>query len=203
MSNRTLLCVSLSAASLLIASGAQAQTHYEPHERYAYLGLGTGFSSLENDRDEVDNFIESGGRNFSIDDDGNVWKGFAGYQFNRYLAVEAFYADLGRVRLRGTDGASADLESTAYGASVVGQLPVTDWFTPFAKIGAASWETEVRGNLGDTDLTLQDNDGFDPVYGLGAQFNINPILIRAEYERYDFDSDYTIDTFTASVGLRF
>ncbi|MFQ3789662.1 porin family protein [Halomonas sp. A29] len=202
MSTRTLLTTAIASASLLVAAGVQAQAG-QPHERYAYLGLGIGFSSLENDREDVDNFIESGGRNFSIDDDDNVWKGFAGYQFNRYLAAEIFYADLGRVRLRGTDGASTNLESNAYGASLVGQLPITTWFMPFAKIGAANWETEVKGNLGDSELDLQDNDGFDPVYGLGAQFNFNPVLIRAEYERYDFDSDYTIDTFTASVGLRF
>ncbi|MBW6391143.1 porin family protein [Billgrantia antri] len=202
MSKRTLLTVTLASTTLLFATGAQAQAN-APHERYAYLGLGTGFSSLENDRDDVDNFIESGSSDFDLDDDDNVWKGFAGYQFNRYLAAEAFYADLGRVRLRGTDGANSDLESTAYGASLIGQFPITSWFTPFAKVGAASWETDVDGNLGDTSVDLEDNDGFDPVYGLGAQFNLNPVLIRAEYERYDFDSDYTLDTFTASVGLRF
>ncbi|NIC06076.1 porin family protein [Billgrantia bachuensis] len=201
MSTRTLLTATTLSASLLVATGAQAQA--EPHEQYAYLGLGTGFSSLENDREDVDNFIDSGASDFDLDDDDNVWKGFAGYQFNRYLAAEAFYADLGRVRLRGNDGANTDLESTAYGANLVGQFPITPWFTPFAKVGAASWETDVDGNLGDASIDLQDNDGFDPVYGLGAQFNFNPVLIRAEYERYDFDSDYTIDTFTASVGLRF
>ncbi|MDX5378255.1 MAG: outer membrane beta-barrel protein [Halomonas sp.] len=202
MSKRTLLTVTLASTTLLFAAGAQAQAN-APHERYAYLGLGTGFSSLENDRDDVDNFIESGSSDFDLDDDDNVWKGFAGYQFNRYLAAEAFYADLGRVRLRGTDGANTDLESSAYGASLIGQFPITSWFTPFAKVGAASWETDVDGNLGDASVDLENNDGFDPVYGLGAQFNLNPVLIRAEYERYDFDSDYTLDTFTASVGLRF
>ncbi|WP_111412053.1 porin family protein [Billgrantia lactosivorans] len=202
MPNRTLLTIALASTSLLAATGAQAQAG-QPHEQYAYLGLGTGFSSLENDRDDVDNFVESGTSDFDLDDDDNVWKGFAGYQFNRYLAAEAFYTDLGRVRLRGNDGANTDLESSAYGASLVGQLPITSWFTPYAKVGAASWETDVDGNLGDASVDLEDNDGFDPVYGLGAQFNFNPVLIRAEYERYDFDSDYTLDTFTASVGLRF
>ncbi|MGQ4877077.1 porin family protein [Billgrantia sp. LNSP4103-1] len=202
MSKRTLLTITLASTSLLAAATAHAQAN-APHERYAYLGLGTGFSSLENDREEVDNFIEAGARDFNLDDDDNSWKGFVGYQFNRYLGAEVFYADLGRVQLRGNDMASTDLESTAYGASLVGQLPLTTWFAPFAKVGAASWETEVKGNLGDAELDLQDNDGFDPVYGLGAQFTFNPVLIRAEYERYDFDSDYTIDSFTASVGLRF
>lgn len=202
MSKRTLLTIALASTSLLVAITVHAQAN-APHERYAYLGLGTGFSSLENDREEVDNFIDAGARDFNLDDEDNVWKGFVGYQFNRYMAAEAFYADLGRVQLRGNDIANTDLESSAYGASLVGQLPVTTWFAPFAKIGAASWETDVDGNLGDANLDLQDNDGFDPVYGVGAQFTFSPVLIRAEYERYDLDSDYTIDTFSASVGLRF
>ncbi|WP_104203542.1 porin family protein [Billgrantia saliphila] len=202
MSNRTLLTVIAASTALLAATGAQAQAN-QPHEQYAYLGLGVGFSSLENDREEVDNFIESGASDFDLDDEDNSWKAFVGYQFNRYMAVEAFYADLGRVQLRGNNVANTDLESTAYGASLVGQLPLTSWFAPFAKVGAASWETDVDGNLGDASLDLEDNDGVDPVYGLGAQFTFSPVLIRAEYERYDFDSDYTIDSFTASVGLRF
>ena len=86
---------------------------------------------------------------------------------------------------------------------MVGQLPVTPWFTAFAKAGLAKWETDVDGNLGDANLDLKDNDGTDPVYGVGAQFNFDPFLVRAEYERYDMDSDYKIDTFTASAGLRF
>ncbi|MDI5933133.1 outer membrane beta-barrel protein [Halomonas kalidii] len=200
MSIRTLLTVSLASTSLLATTAILAAPGDDQH---AYFGIGTGFSSLENDRDDVDDFIEGGSSDFDVDDDDNVWKGFVGYQFNRYLAAEAFYADLGRVQLRGNDGANTDLESSAAGASLVGQLPVTSWFTPFAKVGAAQWETDVDGNLGDVNLDLQDNDGFDPVYGVGAQFNFDPVLVRAEYERYDFDSDFQIDTFTASVGMRF
>ncbi len=132
MTIRLLLTASFTCAALVAAGSAMAGS---PHERYAYLGLGTGFSSLENDRAEVDNFIESGARHFSIDDNDNAWKGFAGYQFNRYVAAEIFYADLGRVQLRGRDGGSADLDSTAYGASLVGQLPVTSWFTPSPRSG--------------------------------------------------------------------
>ena len=139
----------------------------------------------------------------NVDDDDNVFKGFVGYELNPYFATEVFYADLGRTRLEGNNVANTDLESNAYGVNVVGQLPITPWFTAFAKAGLAKWETDVDGNLGDSSLDLKDNDGTDPVYGVGAQFNFDPFLVRAEYERYDLDSDYQIDTFTASAGLRF
>lgn len=197
---RTLLTASL-ASSALLASG---QALAAPTEGQGfYFGAGTGFSSLENDRDEVDDFVESGSEDFDVDDDDNVFKGFVGYELTPYLATEVFYSDLGRVRLEGNSGANTDLESSAYGVNVIGQLPITPWFTAFAKAGVARWETDVDGNLGDTSLDLNDNDGTDPVYGVGAQFNFAPFLVRTEYERYDFDSDYQIDTFTASAGIRF
>ncbi len=200
MKLRTLLTASLASTALgAVAPSALAA----PDGEGLYLGLGTGFSSLENDDDEVDDFIDSGSEDFDVDDDDNVFKGFVGYEFNRYFATELFYADLGRTRLKGNDGANTDLESDTYGLSLVGQLPITPWFTAFAKAGMAKWDTDVDGNLGDADLDLEDNDGTDPVYGVGAQFNFDPFLVRAEYERYDFDSDYKIDTFTASAGVRF
>ena len=105
--------------------------------------------------------------------------------------------------LKGNGTANTDLESEAYGVSLVGKLPITQWFELFAKAGMAKWETDIDGNLGGASTDLEDNDGVDPVYGAGAQFNFKPFLVRAEYERYDFDSDYQIDSFTASVGWQF
>ncbi|SHF12571.1 Opacity protein [Modicisalibacter ilicicola DSM 19980] len=200
MKLKTLVTTSFASTFLLAAPAVLAA----PNADGLYLGIGTGFSSLENDDDEVDDFISDGTEDFDLDDDNdNVFKGFVGYEFNPYFATELFYADLGRIRLEGNDNASTDLESDAYGVSAVGQLPLTSWFTLFAKAGIAKWETDVDGNLGNASVDLDDQDGTDPVYGAGAQFNFDPFLVRAEYERYDFDSDYQIDTFTASAGLRF
>ncbi|MBZ9557026.1 MULTISPECIES: porin family protein [Modicisalibacter] len=200
MTIRTLLTASLATTGLLVAATPALAAD---DGKGLYLGIGTGFSSLKNDDDEIDNFIESGSEDFDVDDDDNVFKGFVGYEFNPYFATEVFYADLGRTRLEGNNGANTDLESSAYGVSAVGQLPITSWFTAFAKAGIAKWETDVDGNLGNANVDLEDQDGTDPVYGVGAQFNLDPFLIRAEYERYDFDSDYQIDSFTASAGWRF
>ncbi|OHZ04339.1 cell envelope biogenesis protein OmpA [Salinicola sp. MIT1003] len=168
-----------------------------------YLGVGTGFSSLKNDDSDVGDFIESGSDDFDVDDDDNVYKAFVGYEYSRYFATEAFYADLGKVELKGNGVSNTDLESKAYGLSLVGKLPITDWFELFAKAGMAKWETDVDGHLGNASIDLDDNDGIDPVYGAGAQLNFHPLLLRAEYERYDFDSDYEVDSFTASVGWQF
>lgn len=200
MTIKTLLAASVATSTLFVLTPNALAA---PSPEGLYFGVGTGFSSLQNDDEDVDDFIESGSEDFDADDDDNVFKGFVGYEFNRYFATEAFYSDLGRVRLEGNDIASTDLESQAYGVSLVGKLPITQWFELFAKAGMAKWETDVDGNLGSASTDLKDNDGVDPVYGAGAQFNFNPLLVRAEYERYDFDSDYQVDAFTASVGWQF
>lgn len=200
MTPRILLTATLASSLLLPAFSAMAASS---HDQGIYAGVGTGFGSLKNERNEVDDFIESNAEDFDIDDDDNVFKGFVGYDFNPFFATELFYSDLGKVQLKGNDVANTDLKSKAYGVNLVGKLPITPWFTAFAKAGMAKWETDIDGNLGNASLDLKDNDGTDPVYGVGAQFNFTPLLVRAEYERYDFDSDYQIDTFTASVGVRF
>lgn len=199
MKFKALLALPLASVTLVaLASPAQAA-----NADGLYLGVGTGFSSLKNDDSDVGDFIESGSDDFDVDDDDNVYKAFVGYEYNRYFATEAFYADLGKVRLKGNDVSNTDLESKAYGLSLVGKLPITDWFELFAKAGMAKWETDVDGHLGNASVDLDDNDGIDPVYGAGAQLNCHPLLLRAEYERYDFDSDYEMDSFTASVGWQF
>jgi OOP family OmpA-OmpF porin len=197
---KTLVTASLASAIMCTAASPAMAA---PNGQGLYLGVGTGFSSLKNDSDEVDDFIDTGSEDFDIDDDDNSFKGFVGYEYSPYFATELFYADLGRTRLEGNNEANTDLESDAYGVSIVGQLPITSWFTAFAKIGVAKWETDVDGNLGSADFDLEDKDGTDPVYGVGAQLNFSPAFVRAEYERYDFDSDYKIDSFSASAGIRF
>lgn len=200
MKFKTLVTASLASTALCaVVPPAMAA----PNAEGLYIGVGTGFSSLKNDDEEVDDFIEAGSEDFDIDDDDNSFKGFLGYEFNPYFATELFYADLGRTRLEGNNVANTDLESDAYGVSAIGQLPITSWFTAFAKVGIAKWNTDVDGNLGDASLDLEDQDGTDPIYGVGAQLNFSPLFVRAEYERYDFDSDYKIDNFSASAGFRF
>ncbi|WP_322529456.1 porin family protein [Salinicola sp. LHM] len=199
MKFKALFALPLASVSLIaLAPPAQAA-----NADGLYLGVGTGFSSLKNDDSDVGDFIESGSDDFDVDDDDNVYKAFVGYEYNRYFATEAFYADLGKVELKGNGVSNTDLESKAYGLSLVGKLPITDWFELFVKAGMAKWETDVDGHLGNASVDLDDNDGIDPVYGAGAQLNFHPLLLRAEYERYDFDSDYEVDSFTASVGWQF
>ncbi|WP_110648304.1 outer membrane beta-barrel protein [Salinicola peritrichatus] len=166
-----------------------------------YVGIGGGYGKVQSSDSEVGKFADASGGNYHIDDDDSVYKAFVGYEYNRYFATEAFYADLGKPNIiRG--GNVVDLKSKAYGLSLVGKLPIAAGFELFAKAGLARWDVDARGDLGDGN-DLDDNDGIDPIYGAGVQFHYQHFLVRTEYERYDFDSDYKIDAYTASVGWQF
>lgn len=88
MKLRTLLTASFASTALLAAAPSAFAA---PNADGLYLGIGTGFSSLENDDNDVDNFISNGAEDFDLDDDeDNVFKGFVGYEFNPYFATEIF-----------------------------------------------------------------------------------------------------------------
>jgi OOP family OmpA-OmpF porin len=73
----------------------------------------------------------------------------AGYDFNKFLAVELAYRDLGEVADRGSDFNGVDTYNfvdkigiTALQASVVGKLPVSDVFNLYGRLGLASLDSE-------------------------------------------------------------
>ncbi|MDH4573353.1 outer membrane beta-barrel protein [Salinicola acroporae] len=196
MKKKIWLVIPMTISPLLLAPTAQAA-----NADGLYLGIGGGYGEVASSDSEIGKFAGASGENYRVDDDDSVYKAFVGYEYNPYFATEAFYADLGKPNLiRG--GNVVDLKSKAYGLSLVGKLPVGAGFELFAKAGMARWETEAKGELSATS-DLDDNDGIDPVYGAGVQFRYQHLLLRTEYERYDFDSDFKVDTYTASVGWQF
>lgn len=190
----------LFTTTLLFSSFAvMAQTN----QPVPYAGFGLGFSSLENSSGDVSDFIEAGTRDFDVKDSRNTLQGFVGYRINPILAVEANYSDLGKIRLRGNNVASTDIKTKAYGASVLGHIPIGQVVSIYGRLGLNYWDSDVRGNLGDSSTSLRSQSGTDPLYGIGAQVNLASLLLRAEYERLHMDSDYKLDSFIVSVGLHF
>lgn len=106
---------------------------------------------------------------------------FLGYQFNRYVALEGAYANLGNVKLTGP---GVDTETKAEGFDLLGvfTVPLTDRFSLLGKAGAyrlrAATEDPVNGiNTGET------SSGF--AYGLGVGYDMGKLGIRGEFLRYD------------------
>ncbi|SFH45889.1 porin family protein [Modicisalibacter xianhensis] len=201
MQTWTLLSLILSSAFLGLTTMAVPVSADSKDNLFVGTGVGTQGNSGQTSMDEA---LASRPDRPAFKDDQNVFKGFVGYDFTPYFAAEMFYTYLGRIRFEDSAGASSDFESSAYGMSAVGQMALSPWLTAFAKAGLARWDSRLEGNLDDgTRFELEGHEGTNPVYGIGAQLDFSPFLLRTEYEYYDVDSDYRVDTFTASAGFRF
>ncbi|SEL57743.1 outer membrane beta-barrel protein [Halomonas daqiaonensis] len=199
--------IATAALATLVASPAFAQSYqYNPAEG-PYLGAGLGYSKLDNDT--LDWLGDLGA---STDDSDTAYKLFAGYQFNPNFAVEAGYADFGDFEASGADGANSarlKLGVEGFTAALVGNLPIQNGFSVFGKLGMVAWDADLDLDAtinGDVYRESASEDGTDPFYGIGAEYEIDRIVVRTEYERYDISEsgeDFEIDLFSTSLGYRF
>lgn len=153
------------------------------------LYLGGSIGSTKIGVEPVDDFDPD----FSLSDNDQGYKLFAGLKFS-ILAVEAGYVDFGKIDISGSDHVcSAGVSGfNAFGVLALGAGPVD----LFAKAGGFVWEADYEG----IEAKLND-DGFDPVVGVGASFSFGSLGIRAEYEYYDIEG--FDDLSMVSVGLSY
>jgi hypothetical protein len=144
-----------------------------------YLGGSIGLSGQE--IDEID-----------YDADATGYKLIAGWRFLDWLAVEGNYIDFGSA----DDtilGEKVETEVDGVSLSAVGFLPVGP-VDLFARVGVIDWSGEVSSDL----FGKESDDGTDMVYGVGAQFRVWSLSIRAEYEMFDIDDS---DLGMVSLGV--
>jgi OOP family OmpA-OmpF porin len=148
-----------------------------------YLGGSIGQSGLQIDE-------------FNYDANATGYKLIAGWRFLDWLAIEADYVDFGS----GDDRVSGEkIKTSADGVSLsaVGFLPVGP-VDLFARVGAIDWSADLSspgvGRAGD--------DGTDLTYGIGAQFRVWSLSLRAEYEMFDI-SDADADLLSIGVTWTF
>ena len=195
----TAKAVAAAALAILIATPAWSQ------DAGFYLGASIGQSKAKDTCDD------SGA--FSCDDTDTAWKIFAGYQFNRHLAVEAGYTDLGEVSLSAASATSSvrgTIELSAFELMAVGSFPVADRFSLYGKLVLYRAETEQKLQVTLGTLTVSDNKtekNADLTFAFGARFDITRNLgVRAEWQRYldvgggEIGED---DVDVLSVGLLF
>jgi opacity protein-like surface antigen len=164
---------------LLMANFAQAGD-----DSGIYIGASVGSANVDASDDE-----------FDFDDDDLGYKIFVGYNFGIIplidLGIEGSYVDFGS-----QDGKTSgnEIETTAWDAFGVFGLTFGP-FGIFAKAGVAEWNIDVDTNNGSFS-----ESGNDPVYGIGAKFQIASFAIRAEYEIFEFDN---VDMDYYSVGAAY
>lgn len=153
------------------------------------------------------------------DDEGTSWGVAGGYRFNRYLAIEASYVNLGTLNAANTVNLSPivgggsitfhrELETTGPALAAFGILPVSE-----------SWELFVRAGImfADTDLTTRfsgsrASSSFDSEptsLGAGAQFDWRDHWsARLEFQRSfdlggdDVANEADVDSVSLSVLYR-
>ncbi len=152
-----LAVVLLTSASMISLAPAQ--------ERQGYAGIGIGNADLD-----------KGGY-----DDETGFKIYGGYQFNKWLAIEGAFIDLGDFKAPNQPTISVD----GFQATALGTVPVGESFRVFGKAG------------------LFKNGGTDLVYGLGFEWG-RKIGVRAEWERFtDVVGSSDVDMISVSAVFNF
>lgn len=219
---------------LILSNAASAET------QGLYFGLTGGATSIDTsgskqDRDEalalpIAAALESEGIDVlgiesSLDDSDIGWGLQVGYRFNRYIAAEVGYVDLGEALYEAIltidDGVetfpvevSSRFASSGPTAAVLGILPVGERFDVHAKAGLYFADTRYRARVRDIEFNenlLHDeaNAGEREVFlGLGGAWNINDSYsLRFEYQRFldvgdDDTAETDVDLFALSLLFR-
>jgi OOP family OmpA-OmpF porin len=106
----------------------------------------------------------------------------AGYEFNKYFAAEAGYADGGTQK--NTFG-NVRVASSANGVflTFLAKYPVGERFAPYAKFGGYSYESDTTYSNG-VARAVEKGHGEDIAFGGGLEFKASErFRLRADYEK--------------------
>ena len=123
------------------------------------------------------------------DDDSTAARGFAGYRFNRHWAAEVGAGVFGKAEGSGDlgGGATGSFEEKSYGAdiSAIGSVPIVGRLSAFGRLGAYIARTKIdqESSLGLSQHDGKTQSGF--TYGVGLQYDLGFLGVRAEWQRYD------------------
>jgi hypothetical protein len=164
------------ATALLLASTATMAA-----DNGIYFGASIGDANIDIDQGLA-----------QVDSDDTGWKVIAGIRPLDWFGVEASYVNFGEAE-DGPLAANADGIS-AFGVFFVPAGPVD----VFVKGGLISFDTSVEvDGLGD----IYREDGTDLAYGVGVQFRLLSLAVRAEYEKFDIDD--VEDANMLSIGVTY
>lgn len=169
--------IALAVAGLMVAGGAVAG------EQGYFAGLSVGSARTGLTANEV------GANTFERSD--TAYKVYGGYQFNRNLAVEGSWNELGKYKATGPD---ASLKATALNVSVVGLYPVNGQVDLIGKAGLAHTRVSADGSSSSNDYTLG--------AGLRYKFDRN-WEVRGEWDHFHDFADTGKNMNVYSVGAAY
>lgn len=184
---------SLTVASLGCLNGLCAIAQIEGGTTYGGLAVGRATSSF-NEQRMTNSLLGAGVTTTTLSSDtrGNAFKLFGGYQFNRNVAVEAGYFNLGKFGFSGDTAPAGTVDGRlkvhGFNLDLVGTVPLTTNLSALARVGAQYART--RATFGATGAALpaggsRKESDTNAKWGLGLQYAFSPsLLMRAEVERH-------------------
>jgi OOP family OmpA-OmpF porin len=163
-----------------------------------YAGGSIGYSQSKDICDAVNPQV-------TCDDNDTAWRAFAGYQFNRYFALELGFANLGEASGSGAPGSFSVESKEAWDLTGLFTMPVATNLSVLLRIGAHRTRTTID-QQGPGFALHEAKTGSSFSYGLGAEYALGKLGVRAEWQRYDNVSGGTLgesDIDVFSVGLLF
>ena len=153
-----------------------------------YLGASLGQSSVD---------VSGQAASFQLDDMG--WKVYGGYKLYRWFGLEGTYMDTGN--LDETQGdVRIEAHAQVFSVSALGILPFTPRAELFAKVGAATWNSESTVTESG-DPAKRDTNGTDITWGFGLAWNFAERWgLRLELEYFTFENE---DSRFGSLGIRY
>ena len=169
-------CVALVALALGRAAAAD--------DSGVYVAAGVG---LVDTPDEAILGLEDVGELTGRTDDGDAsWGISAGYRFNRYIAIELGYLDLGETTSEVTDATGASDAHATVGFSaegvtlaLIGTLPIGEKWEPYLKAGVFYARTvlEFSGSSSGDDFGGRvTHENGDALFGVGVRYAISERL---------------------------
>ncbi len=182
--------LSLAGIGTLVASSAFAQ-----ESGYPYGGVSIGQSRAKIDEDRITANLRSLGLNttaFMRDERDTGFKVFGGYQFNRYVALEGGYFNLGKFGFGATTVPAGTLNGQiklqGVNLDVVGTLPLVGGLSAIGRVGAQYANARDTFSGSGVVRVLDPNPSKRAAnykVGVGLQYEINrAVLVRGEAERY-------------------
>lgn len=152
------------------------------------------------------------------------WGVFAGIRPAKYIGAEINYIDFGTADMQNVEGNPGDItykisaKNDAFGVHVIGYLPLPRGWDLFGKVGVAflNTKTDSNGNYMNSCISAggscvplglasrsESHQSTDFAYGLGAQYQINSMSLRMEYQKINAGSTPNADLLSVGVAWQF
>lgn len=141
--------LAVAALAALAAPAAQAQTQAAETGWYAGGSIGRAGATIDDDRIRGGLAAQGLVTNTLEDREHDTgYKVFGGWQFNRNLALEAGWFDLGEfgytARTTAPGSLTGNMSARGFNLDLVGALPLTERFSVLGRVGVTSMRTEGR-----------------------------------------------------------